>query len=1189
MALSLDGVISQLQKDKIVVQNTSLSLQLTAINQAENARLRVALITIFITQILTMTVITEEILSLLNHLRTSTLSLVEECAGVPPKIKSFLESELVSQPAVKHIIEPTLTDENGFFYWQFAEPTLPDEHEVKSKHGIIAHKTEDVPPKFEMAVLLGNCHDNGILSLRLMNICGSFVLTRIKEITNRSMLRHFGFHRDHVAHMTSALTQWDQLEISITMNMAKKFRALSQLDLMFGNTHPLEDQEQIIDNALKDLLAIYPLGDELETSGLGDPKNILNREIREREFLTQRLAALKTALNAINDNYDEKIQQANSLQREHLIAQKRQAISSTLYHAQREFYTRMLNNFQRNQSLVSRHQHIGGIIENPANSYALQDMFYAMQEYVPPYQTTVSPDQLHLGVDAHAVHSGQHFRHQKNALFTAHLAEIYETCDGLPIDGLRTQGDLVAPCSQLDHRRGAKDGKFQKLKDMRQRYDGDRVRIEETREAVREKRKKEKDKESSVELDSTSHLWANWRDSQYTRAQRQKRTQTCLACVMPKEKEQKKKGDKADKADETPLSLHDSLSVAQSQATKNTFESQEARAIEAIELHTKQHQVSLGDKSYSVRLAQAVAQGHLKTPVLPRPTLQVQSSDALTAALSFAIAFMRFFDHQMMAKRPLVSAVAFSIPYLQFSAAALAGGHGILALIAEKLAAIEAKILLGKVSAQSITGTIKTVDDALIWFTDAKGAFEVMIICGFTVSKAIYTIADGVFNGLDPNGKGQSLIQELTNKLSSGEIISKGGVESATDMAAGVGKFLVCAALAVAIGLGAAVTKASAVEFFDNIPVHLITHPSVQTIGAVKTAAVVIGKLMGVDYYIKQGVLVDLDGKLIEDKSPSAELLKFFIQYVEDKEYRNTINPETEEFKQLKREFENLLVVNPHLMRFFDQNKLQDANIKDAKAKWYKRFAVSVGQTFYFVANFVFLPKYFYDCYQFYQCHKQGLEVPPLLRQRVLVPLQWIQLTGLFLWTAAKAVVHSFLEVLSRVPNIVVGVVEAFAMAVYTVIGGLIRAAQALISGLNWLWNKVSCKKEAEVEVVQSIQEHQALDADSDFTQEQREQQVIEQQLEEERDWFWKGYQWIHELFVPAQVAISEVRLGVKHAVTSALTSGRDVTIRKTQEALQQDRTHVDAPIEDDAQQKDEDDIAPVVSPKLGKRQSDSS
>ncbi|HVY53879.1 MAG TPA: hypothetical protein VHA13_05110, partial [Gammaproteobacteria bacterium] len=722
----------------------------------------------------------------------------------------------------------------------------------------------------------------------------------------------------------------------------------------------------------------------------------LDYEIAESEMLTSALTDLETQLKKANA-----MAQYNAL----------------LQRWQQNTFRGLLDYYKIAQGKLSAAQHHFLPKENWANTYVVSTAGNILQNWEFGETSMITNEMLYRHDHGEVFHSAcYHETNKRHLLFATYLSE-----------NLGPQlGIVVRDLDSVDNLNARTHNKFS-LQHARDSYEGMRKKI--AKESIEIKTRLKNEKTKFFPLPQESRLLEDWWDLWNTTTERNLKLKTYLESLILEE------------AKLSPNDLNNKLSKPT--VIKNIKE---------------------------LSLAEAVKFGRKTLTKHAHKNYIFSSGDILTSSFRFLYDFVDYFD-QMIEQHPYVATATFSVPYLQFGGIGLAlAGHNTMLGIANLLADLESKILAGKVTASEINSLITVVDEFILWLTAAESSLQVMITCGFTVAKLSYTAFDVIINNwlstLDESTT--TVLAKLISPYSSLE--GYNNFDTAKLHIANFMSGVILLIIAGSFGVGAAFTHTEIMEFFAHVPVNLVTNPSWQTIGAVKTSSLLLGKIAGVNNYMHKENLIDINGarlnpkiidylknpQLIDYKNKNALHLNpsDYVLILFKLLSTGTIktSPDKKEFKKLKRYFEKLLQLNPTLLGFYDITALKKLDVKLVTSRWYHAVPVSLIKSLFYAV--MFAPALL-GVIGYLAIRKP---IPPILKLCVIVPLNWIVLTGKIAWNTLKTISHGFLQVAIRLPEATLQLAFLSLRAAFALVGGLAYLASCTIKAGALLFRTDACK-----------------------------------------------------------------------------------------------------------------------------------
>lgn len=643
--------------------------------------------------------------------------------------------------------------------------------------------------------------------------------------------------------------------------------------------------------------------------------------------------------------------------------------NAALQNWQQTTFRRLIANFQQNQGELSAEEHDILPRENWANTQVTREAEKILQDWEFGEVGIIRDSMLFREDPGEVFHSSSYHEIDKcSLLFASLLGENLGQSLGLESNNLNS--------FQILNQKNTED-KFQ-LYALRDHYELMREEIKTNTIELKVAIEQGQSPGKQDELESRSRLFSDWWDLWSTSAQHQAELELALSelktvkSIPEQEKSSEELRELAQASKEKPPSLIIDTPLA--------------------------HQVSSGKFS------------------LTRPAeinFVFSPGDALSSSLRFLTDFSGYFD-QMMDKHPFIATAFFSIPYLQFGGIglSLSGNDGMLA-IANFIATLESHLCAGKLSAAQINQVITVVDEAVLWFTSAESPLMVLITCGFTISKVSYTLVDVITNQLF-NKMDETTLTELARKLDpSSSLEGSTTQEMVHSTIKNVLSGILLLTIAGGIGVAADVYESALLKFFAHVPVALITSPSVQTLGALKTSGLLIGKLAGINNYINKEQLIDVNGSRLTEKSPDYKVLVLFAKLSTGYEKLPDSKLHSLAHQKALKHFEKLIELNPHLASLYEPKALKRLGVKRSSSAWHQRFPMACFKTVFYAA--FFLPSLLAHAYY----GLRGKPVPPMWKLSLVIPLNWVVLTGKIFWTTAKAVVHGFLQVAARLPEVI--------------------------------------------------------------------------------------------------------------------------------------------------------------------------
>lgn len=927
------------------------------------------------------------------------------------------------------------------------------------KVGNITTTTATQPQsKFELLVWLGLMPDTHILSNKLIKAVGSHVFR---------LLWKKGDYKSRFAFLEKKQQQKPMIFDAIQLKelwhcwrLIAKLRALQEMDYLFNQPFLTEQVNQDDNSAFAKtkcaLQQLYP-----EKIG-ADEQHEYCSVVNSLEQLANELETLKTT------------------------AERNQCLQQW----QQQTFRMMFANFQIYQGELSAEEHDILPRENWENTAVTQEAESILQNWEFGETGLIKDSMLYRHDRGDVFYSGAYAETNKqHLLYAAYLAEHFGASLSLDASDFQSAENLNSKTIELNAQHEPVE-KFT-LYQVRDSYEKTEAAIWDESIAMQ---KRQKDQANAPTLATTSKLLREWWEQWQTAAQRHEQLRIVLQKLAP------------DLFQATPPAATEALI---------TSTLSEEKAIEATTFFTEA-KFSSEAKESSVSLAEGVKSGLYTATAAPEKNYIFSPGDFFTASFRFLYDFSLYFD-EMMSKHPFIATAFFAIPYLQFGGMALAvSGNSSILELSHLFAVLESKLLLGKVSAAQINGAVALIDQKVAWLTSAHSALQILLACGFTIAKVTYTTVDEIVNKLFSE-LDQTTLTELAHRL------DPYGVLTGAPVAEIVKSYLLSFVNAIllliaagAIGVGADLTHSAFIEFFAHVPHTLITHPSIPTIGALKASALLIGKLTGIHYQIAREWLMGVDGTRITEKSPSYQVIVLFVELAIDLRQLTPQEVASAEFNQVRNHFEELLQMNPSLLAYFNDDEIKKLNtlgVRLRSSRWYHQLPVSILKSAFYALMFV--PAIFAHMYYAYA----QKPLPPMWKLSLAVPLNWVILAGLILWTSAKAVVHGFLQLAIRAPEVSVQAAFVVLRLGLASVHGLAILGGYGLKGFGYLLHKKWCQAPVKTSAEFFATSHQQL-----------------------KNLQTKAVSWIR----------INLRYRCEHLIAKILKFARDYLVRKGQQWLQQ-------------------------------------
>jgi len=825
--------------------------------------------------------------------------------------------------------------------------------DVKS-HAVAAdHKQEAGPASpFDALVCLGQLPDNGILSNKLMNCFGQHVFDLL-------------FDKVDYSRSLRTVKQITGIESIPSVQQEAHFSHAEQMELLLCwrlvHKFRILQETDFLHNQLEKDMDIQAINHKINAlyaitnSAKSDlAKTLVAREREEKAFLLEAIRELQTQIHGCRS-----LAERNAL----------------LQQWQHRVFKELIARFQCNQGTVGLYESEWPF-ENFANTGPLQDAYYELQDHVFNERSPIHSSMIWKGNKGQWFHSAHYAQSQpEKLLFSATLIE--ECGSDLTINVC----DFNAPLEHLSGNTrlaGIEEKYYQRKKEIGEKT----LSIKMKKEAEQYERKKQ-GKSKLFKLPKTSRLLDSFFALRKTNAEYYSELKQSLNAFV---------------AQHPPIPLQ-----------RDDKEESELKA--AVE-HLALLEEKMDSMPKDLNALRMELQEHYT--IAPLSHEAFVPGDGYSATVLFLYVFGVFFDRDMMAKHPLVSLPAFTVPFVQFGAIAISSPGSVVQNVAQVLAMMESGLLEGSVSTQTIMNTIQGVNDSLVKFSHATTALKSLLVSAFLVSKVTYNVTDFVTNRLLFTNS-QSALSEILKKYSKGSLENTTLMEDVCRYGKATVHLFLLGAMATALGVGADLSQSTMIEFFADVPLALLLHPGVQTLGAVKTSALLLGKMAGIFHYVKKGELLDLNNCPLKTQSDSWQIIQLFFELTQKKTVDEKMLSNAD-FLKLRRHFENLLAINPLLMQNFFADKITELHalgVKRVKSGMLNQMGMmSVRFLTYGLGFFV------YGVPSFLRRVLTGKPMSPLAKLCLSVPLYWIARSALLLWTAVKTLFHPAAEIVLRLPEI---------------------------------------------------------------------------------------------------------------------------------------------------------------------------
>ncbi len=921
------------------------------------------------------------------------------------------EDEILSQIA-NGTIQPDSEDYEGNFNWffgyqhnknLFSETTVSHESQSQKPKIPKSRKKPEQDPgkakKFQFLANMGLLDDNEILSNKLINIYGKRLFNLIHD-KSRAVDTTKGFRkRVSIALGLAHDTFSDnkRIDMHLCSFMVQKIRAIQELDTLLNIS--IDDFNKHFPAVIKAVRErINDLENAIPPNGSESYINdIYKAEREEIVYLQHRLAKLEKHIQELNN---KDVYHRNDL----------------LQSWQKRVFRHFNYQFKIHEGRAGLNgKEIANVFENVSNSNTYIDAEYAIQEHIYSERQPITSTQLWMVDDSNCgnVLNSKNYSHnstqRKELLLGACIAE----------EVANSQSDRLNCIDQIEE---------DTLREARDLY----------------QLKKADLKESSLNAKKhRPHAVKRFFKSAWSFIKPESREKDTFLSLTSREiprffrhlKIQVGMRDKLDRE------LKDAL------ASLNTIINE-----------TPEEKVD--DDFLQTRTPNNILKNFQHAP-LPNPASPLIEDDPITAALDFVNTFALFWDRDLMAKRPFVSMLFFSIPFMQIALPVISS-TGFLANITSFFLAAEANIakysglnallqLAGQpnLTAANIKGAIDIIRDNAQWFTMAEDPVE-RVLLGMVVAKLTYNIGDALTNGIFGD-KDSVLISEYLTTLFPGVSGSLEGKTTADQLMG-----LSTAILGGTLRLGLSAYTVGTIEHLfpwasfllsklANVPWEPITNPHIsdirvlQSIGVSKAAATILFKMHGILTNVLQGQLIDIDGHRVTEKSDSFKVLTLFNKLTHssskqrEKLIENFNQNDPKAFKVARKHFEELLSHNPSLWEAFKNQDgsytaLIEMDVKKIAPKRRHKFIMGAAKTIPAAIKaglglvpglFITLPSLIWSAISGKAPHEFVPEKWKPLYRYGLGSLNLLVKAGKLAWTFAKAVAHSFASFTVRLPEIV--------------------------------------------------------------------------------------------------------------------------------------------------------------------------
>lgn len=323
--------------------------------------------------------------------------------------------------------------------------------------------------------------------------------------------------------------------------------------------------------------------------------------------------------------------------------------------------------------------------------------------------------------------------------------------------------------------------------------------------------------------------------------------------------------------------------------------------------------------------------------------VHLHESHDLFAAIGYAaVDITKYFEGEMAAKKPVMTAAMFIAVGATFGAAGL-GAAGVHSM--QGLSATIAKILTinGKlgVSPEHFQSVIHAISDKWLELTYSKeGLFHIMLMDMFALPKITYTLVDSILN----SSEHKDTISRLTERFASQDLAGYTDQEQKDQlvrnavtislMLGGAIALGLAADLAVKFGPGLAKTIGHGVGALSQVPLEAFTSfGGAHTLGGglvsllaltltVKSAGLFIGKMLLVLNHLKE----------VTDQERQACVLMSILKEADDNaQLSKDLSPLTEDgtFKKCREQFQQLIARNPEIKKTFGAEFLNKIGIQN--------------------------------------------------------------------------------------------------------------------------------------------------------------------------------------------------------------------------------------------------------------------
>lgn len=330
------------------------------------------------------------------------------------------------------------------------------------------------------------------------------------------------------------------------------------------------------------------------------------------------------------------------------------------------------------------------------------------------------------------------------------------------------------------------------------------------------------------------------------------------------------------------------------------------------------------------------------------------ANDLFSAIGLACVDFGKYFEGEMAAKKPVMTAATFIAMAATFGAAGMstAGAHSMQGLSDAMCKLLTVNGKLG-VTPDQLHSVVNAMSNEWLELTYSKGSlFHVLIMDGFGLPEISYALVDELLNSSD----NKSTFQKLAERMSAQDLAAYTDEERQQQLIKNVFAVAVMLSSVIAVGLaadfamklggvwhmaGAAINSAGDIplEAFTNLATaHSVSAELLALISltlTIKSAGLVIGKMMM--------ILNHMSDELSDDQHKACLMMGNLREAYESSQAN--LDPEllsSDDFKFYRTHFEDVIAKKPEMEQLFGAEFLAKIGVTKPERAWYQKAADAV-------------------------------------------------------------------------------------------------------------------------------------------------------------------------------------------------------------------------------------------------------